>query len=673
MRTHIRHKTALSNVWGAAGLRLLANVGRIAKFRVRRDRNAEPLANRLACLRRRLTLAVCGVAGLWLLANGGLIAADAFDDDYTDCPATQRVDDLGPVTITRTEETDELLVSWPVLDVPSLGLGAGIYRTQITVIAEGPGPTVTRHVSLGSKSVTLDDLEPAGEWEVSVALTRGDYVISDIARPVDVALGFKPRLYSPFYYVPDASALDDAKYLEGFSDSNLPAHQRALNLHKAVTDEVIEEHAAGTFYYLGYNHSFDNWYVGTGMTNPATPKFRIGLAHALGLDLDELDVDHFRLRLEDSSGDDVLGFDAAMVTDTATYGADRVLVFGLTNLAAGARRAINMAAVDASIFTEGDRFSNIKTSNQIDRAEGGRLPAVQDESNAHWRRYFKTRTEIFCTNWICDAAEVASVVSPDDPGRQVALNAPELYLGEEGLHMYAARTDGDDPEDPDEHEIWTGIGSIGGGNAYRQSLTYVNLLPAIMLGAQGTHQDDPVDYIPHNGGIRRLFAPTPDAYYDIAPSVLARDGNYTITVWAEDDADTVISPRSTLTFNLQERLAQDMTSNQVCFGAADDPLSPGLDYYSYTQGEWYLGDEGFDWSAATLADDVAADFTSRCHRVNASFESTIRGAFPYPHIELDSNDDLVDENGNLVTLPFVKRSFFPRHAGRVVDLTIVDK
>ena len=181
MRTHGRRCLALGSIR--------------MKFPISVKENAPPpLANRLAGLRRQLTLAVCGIAGLWLLANGGLLAADAFDDDYTDCPAVQRVDDLGPVQVARTEEADELRVSWPALDIPSLGLGAGLYRTQITVIAEGPGSPVTRHVSLGSTSVTLDDLEPAGEWEVSVALTRGDYVISDIARPVDVALGLEPRV-----------------------------------------------------------------------------------------------------------------------------------------------------------------------------------------------------------------------------------------------------------------------------------------------------------------------------------------------------------------------------------------------------------------------------------------------------------------------------------------------
>ena len=613
------------------------------------------------------------VAGLWLLASAGggrhIAAADAFDDDYIDCPAGQRVDSLGPVKVARTEETDELRVSWPALNVPALGLGDGLYATQITVIAERPGSTVTRHVSLGSTSVTLDDLEPAGEWEISVALTRRGYVISDITPAVDATLGLEAAVYSPFYYVKDAAKLDNAQYFEGFGDSNVPAHKRALNLHKAVTDKVIAEHAEGTFYYLGYNHNFDNWYVDTGTTNPATPKFRIGLVHALGLDLDELDFDHFRLRVEDSSGDDVLGFDATMVTDAATYGADRVLVFGLTNLAAGARFSVNMDFADEAIFADKSRFSNIKTSNRIPASEGGRLSAVQDESNTAWRQYFHLgELREFCANFLCSET-ILGRLARDHTGHVSVNNSPRLFLERNGLYAYTARTEGDDEAEPDEHEIVVGIGHDE--NSYTQSLSYANLMPAVMLGAQGTYVTDNDD--DRNGGIRRLFAPAPDAYYDISPDVLARDGNYKIIVWAEDDDDNVISPRSTLTFNVQERLAQDMTSNLTCFGAADDPLFPSLNYYSYTEGYYYLGDDGYDWDSATLEDDTVAEAISRCHRVSAGFEAAIRGSFPFPHIELDSNDDLVDENQNPVTLPVVKRSFFPRHAGKVVDLTITDK
>lgn len=613
------------------------------------------------------------VAGLWLLASAGgghIAAADAFDDDYTDCPVVQRVDSLGPVKVARTEETDELRVSWPALNVPALGLGDGLYATQITVIAEGPGSTVTRHVSLGSTSVTLDDLEPAGEWEISVALTRRGYVISDITPAVDATLGLEAAAYSPFYYVKDAAKLDNAEYFEGFGDSNVPAHKRALNLHKAVADEVIVEHAKGTFYYLGYNHNFDNWYVDTGMTNPATSKFRIGLAHALGLDLDELDFDHFRLRVEDSSGDDVLGFDATMVTDAATYGADRVLVFGLTSLASGARFGFNMDFADEAIFADGSRFSNIKTSNRIPASEGGRLSAVQDESNIALRQYFHLGAlREFCANFLCSET-ILSRLASDHTGHVSVNNSPRLFLEEKGMYAYTSRTEGDDPEDPDYHEIFVGIGH--GENSYTQSLSYANLMPAVMLGAQGTY-DPTLEITAQNGGIRRLFAPAPDAYYDISPEVLARDGNYKIIVWAEDDDNNVISPRSTLTFNLQERLAQDMTTNLTCFGATDDPLFPGLNYYSYLQGEYLIEEEGDYWDEATLEDETVAEAISRCHRVNAGFEAAIRGSFPFPHIELDSNDDLVDENQNLVTLPVVKRSFFPRHAGKVVDLTITDK
>ena len=49
---------------------------------------------------------------------GGLsLAKDAFDDDYSDCPASTRLDAVNGLTIDRTDEPDEIRVSWEELDM----------------------------------------------------------------------------------------------------------------------------------------------------------------------------------------------------------------------------------------------------------------------------------------------------------------------------------------------------------------------------------------------------------------------------------------------------------------------------------------------------------------------------------------------------------------------------
>ena len=120
------------------------------------------------------------------------------------------------------------------------------------------------------------------------------------------------------------------------------------------------------------------------------------------------------------------------------------------------------------------------------------------------------------------------------------------------------------------------------GTEIGRNLSYANLMPAYMLGANGkssglqasiyeaSDSDNLLQYL-GNGGIRRLFARTPDEYYDVSSSALSDDGSYTITVWAENDDDDVISPTATLTFNLQN--AKDngtFASNLFCVDASDN-------------------------------------------------------------------------------------------------------
>ena len=148
------------------------------------------------------------------------------------------------------------------------------------------------------------------------------------------------------------------------------------------TGYTADEDTTQKFYYLGFNDTFDNWFVrtppddpddGTGAvfsTKPATAKFRVGLAHADGVEEpDDADFDHYRIVIEDGSGD-LLGYQAQTVSGSRTYGS-KFIVFGIADDTATTH-------VDAGDFTgvgpDGDAgtaddtyedFTNIRLSNRV--------------------------------------------------------------------------------------------------------------------------------------------------------------------------------------------------------------------------------------------------------------------------------------------------------------------
>ena len=53
----------------------------------------------------------------------------------------------------------------------------------------------------------------------------------------------------------------------------------------------------GTFYYLGFNNLFDNWYARSGVAQrPSRPKFRVGLGHgSAGVNAGDADFENYRI------------------------------------------------------------------------------------------------------------------------------------------------------------------------------------------------------------------------------------------------------------------------------------------------------------------------------------------------------------------------------------------
>ena len=94
----------------------------------------------------------------------------------------------------------------------------------------------------------------------------------------------------------------------------------------------------GTFYYLGFNDLFDNWFVAakgapTVDQRPSDARFRVGLRHGNdGLVAGDADFENYRIVIEDSSGD-LLGYQAETVEAGRTYAGNKIVFSSNTPVA----------------------------------------------------------------------------------------------------------------------------------------------------------------------------------------------------------------------------------------------------------------------------------------------------------------------------------------------------
>ena len=247
------------------------------------------------------------LASLALAALGGLVLADPFDrNDYDSCPSSQRLEGVTGLDVARTDNADEIQVSWDALSADTLGLGSLTFNTVITVIVEDDDNNhkiTSVNKALGTTSVTLEDIDLARDLDVSVALTYGDHVISDIVSKAFTSGLEGPQFYGSFYRIGAVPA------------GGVIAGTAPLMVASPATM------TQGRFYYLGFGEAFGEVEGGSGTAS----RFRVGLRHGSGEKPDDADFDHFRLRIENSQGDDLLGYDAR------TLGGDynmRVLTVG---------------------------------------------------------------------------------------------------------------------------------------------------------------------------------------------------------------------------------------------------------------------------------------------------------------------------------------------------------
>ncbi len=241
--------------------------------------------------------ALLAVAILTLIIDTSFARGDLFDDDYSDCPSRIRLseDQITSLTVSRNPEArSKVDVSWTATDPDTWGLGPNVYNTLFAIILDDKvNDPVEKTASLGTRSVTFDKVATHAKAEVQMAVVvageSSDFVASDIIQANLV------------------ESLDEPLERPSFSSSW--RYQEIDNNRNLVATESPDI-PNGAFYYIGYNHGFVN-YLATGddvVTNPTSPRLRIGLRHEANTDsesLDMVDFKSYRIRILDENGDQV--------------------------------------------------------------------------------------------------------------------------------------------------------------------------------------------------------------------------------------------------------------------------------------------------------------------------------------------------------------------------------
>ncbi len=224
-------------------------------------------------------------------------------------------------------------------------------------------------------------------------------------------------------------------------------------------------------YYIGYNENFGN-YRSTDddlETQPLTPRFRIGLAHAAAEDdsmRDAVDFDAYMIRITDEDGD-VIPEGDEVPTMTSDYGITDYTILG-----------------------------------------GGDIPT----------RTLQTSNKLFVYD-LTDAFALQDDGTYDD-GTLAGYTLSNVRIID-GVTMSLA------------------MHNVIDDTSHRNGQLEPDTVPASMtrvnaLGAGGTV------------AVGDLFAEPPNEHRDFPDDIIASDMSYTITTWAINDLDEVISPTATL-------------------------------------------------------------------------------------------------------------------------------
>ena len=440
---------------------------------------------------RLLGSALLALLALAVISGGSWAGGDLFDADYSDCPVGTRLRDGQIADLTIARASDE---------ADEVNVAWAV--TNPATWGLGPNTYSARLVAIlddNHGTPVAETLSPGSRKVTFDQVKTGTEVTVQLAIVVVTANG--DYVVSDILETSVNQSLTEPSFggrwhqlVEGTPGSNDTTNDIDPNTagHQYDTRQI----AGGMMYYVGYNENFANYRKGTAVYahRPATPRLRIGLAHSANEtdgERDDVDFDAYIIRIADADGDVVSEGDD-MATMETNYG------LGRNSQGDTTEETLNKLFVHDMQFPNYPIFSS--TGTIIRNADGSALDYTTDfvfVAGTHWD------TGITLTNMrVVDGFRI-NVGAHDLPENVLDREEPR-NVNPASISIVKVSTTGD------------------GESEYR----------------------DP----------GQLFANPPDEHRDFPVDTLQSDETYTITAWAVNEDDEVISPVATLKLHLLNRM-----------------------------------------------------------------------------------------------------------------------
>ncbi len=427
---------------------------------------------------------------LAVLSGGSFAGADLFDADYSDCPARTRL---------RNDQISDLTVTRVSDEADEVNVAWA--TTDPTTWGLGPNGYSARLVAI------LDDNDGAPvahTLPLGSGMTTFDKVKTGTA--VTVQLAIVVVVEDGEYVVSDIletsvnQSLSQPSFggrwhqlLEGTPGSNDVTND--ANPDMAGFQYDSRQIADGMMYYVGYNENFANYRKGTAVYThkPLTPRLRIGLAHSANEtdgEREDVDFDAYIIRIVDADGDVVPEADD-MATVKTDYG------LGQNSSTDTANETL------VKLFMHDMQYPNYPTFSDTGTIIGN-VDGTPLDYNTNFALVAGTHMDTGITLNNMRVVDGLKIIVG-------AHNLPERVLDRDSTP-----------------------------NVTPASLSIVKV---------GTTGDGQTQY--RDPG--QLFANPPDEHRDFPIDTLQSDETYTLTAWAVNDDDEIISPVATLELHLLNR------------------------------------------------------------------------------------------------------------------------
>ena len=412
--------------------------------------------------------------------SGGSLAADLFDDDYDDCPYQTRLRDGQIADLAVARDSDDA-------DHVNVSWSA----TEAATWGLGSN-------SFSTSLVVLLDDDDDGDFNDRKTLQLGSRKVTfegvDTGKTVKVQMAIVVDHADGNYLISDILEMSINQSLSKPAFSSAWHQVSGVTLPtrtgKAADLKISSTAVAGMMYYIGYNENFGNYKSSDNdlVTSPATARLRIGLAHSAEEDNDDrdtVDFDAYIIRIVGEDGD-VIDEGNDVATMESSYKSDRTAL-SFNHDANGETAALSLTAPTALFL---DDVTQDPTFNP------GTSPA---KGTIGTGGYALTNVRIVDGDKITVAAHNSSAV----------------------LNRASERVE------PDTEPL-----SIVRVDSY--PLTSGNVTDATGEADATYNLPDPLA----NG----VFAAAPAEHRDFPMDTMTSDETYTISAWAVNDKDEVISP-----------------------------------------------------------------------------------------------------------------------------------